>query len=153
MTEALLVENAKALTDIFGRWPSFHDAEVLSIHLDRSGEGSPSLEARVHVFRMNNDVDDRGYFVLTKHTLVTLRFSNIILRDLRWFNDQNSLSGLGIEQVDPAENEGRTLGVSFDSNYGVELDVLCDRITVQSVEPFTPAEVPPRSSLSQRDEL
>ena len=140
MTESLLVENSEALIGIFGRWPSFHDAEVLSVHLDRAGDDAPSLEARVHVFRMTNDVDDRGFFVLTKHTLVTLRFSNIILRYLRWFNDQNSLSSLGIEQVDPAENEGRTLGASFDSNYGVELDVLCDRITVRSVEPFTPAE-------------
>lgn len=140
MTESLLVENAEALTDIFGRWPSFHDAEVLSIHLDRADEDGPSLEARVHVFGMTNEVDDRGYFLLTNHTLITLRFSNIILRYLRWFNEQNSLSGLGIEQVDPAENEGRTLGVSFDSNYGVELDLLCNRITVRSVEPFTPVE-------------
>jgi hypothetical protein len=88
---------------------------------------------------MTNDVDDRGFFVLTNHTLVTLHFANIILRDLRWFNAQNSLSGLGVEQVDPAQNEERTLGVSFDANYGVELDLVCDRMTVRSVEPFAPA--------------
>jgi immunity protein 50 of polymorphic toxin system len=139
MTESLLVENAEALVDIFGRWPSFHDAEVLSIHLDRSGEDGPSLEARVHVFLMTNEVDARGYYVLTKHTLVTLRFANIILRELCWFNAQNSLSGLGIERVDPTNNEGRTLGASFDANYGVELDLVCDRITVRSVEPFVQA--------------
>jgi hypothetical protein len=139
MTESLHVENAEAVTCIFGRWPSFHDAEVLSMHFDRTGEDGPSLEVRVHVFNMTSEVDERGYFVLTNHTLVTFRFANIILRELRWFNAQNSLSGIGIEEVDPSASDGRTLGVSFDANYGVEADLLCDRITVRSVEPFAQA--------------
>jgi hypothetical protein len=37
-----LVENAAALTKIFGKWPTFHDAEVLRIVLDRAGDDGPT---------------------------------------------------------------------------------------------------------------
>jgi hypothetical protein len=139
MTEPVDIENAQALTRIFGYWPSFHDAEVVSMCLNRDGANGPLLDVRVHVFHMTRDVDERGYFVLTNHTLVTLRFTNILLRELRWFNAQNALSAISFEAVDPAANEGRTLGVSFDPAHGVEADFLCDRIAVESVEPFAPA--------------
>lgn len=46
MTETELVHNAEALTQIFGHWPSFHDAEVVAMSLDRVGDDGPSLEAR-----------------------------------------------------------------------------------------------------------
>jgi hypothetical protein len=68
------IKNEKALTDIFGRWPSFHDAEIISIYLDRSGQDGPSLEAKIHLFEMTNRVDAKGYYVLKNHILVTFRF-------------------------------------------------------------------------------
>lgn len=54
-----VVENAAALEAIFGRWPSFHDAEVLRVALDRSGDDGPTLELVVHVFVMTGEVDAR----------------------------------------------------------------------------------------------
>jgi hypothetical protein len=139
MNEAELVENAALLTRVFGEWPSFHDAEVLTMHLDRAGADGPVLEACVHVFRMTREVDARGRYALTHHTKVTLRFINILLRQLHGFNDQNSLSGLDIEEVGPAESHGRRFSVYFGSNSGVEADLLCDRIVIQAAEPFDPA--------------
>ena len=56
-----------------------------------------------------------------------------------WFNAQNSLSGIGIESVDPVANDGRMIGVSFYANYGVEADLACSQITVRSVEPLAEA--------------
>src|SRR5579871_2051209 len=70
------IENQEALTRIFGDWPSFHDAEVLSLVLGRHGiedRPGPTLEARIHVFQMTGEVDERGYFRLGNHTLVVLR--------------------------------------------------------------------------------
>ena len=138
MNEAEIVENAALLTHVFGGWPSFHDAEVLTMHLDRAGEGGPSLEACVHVFRATSEVGADGRYVLTRHTKVTLRFCNILLPALRGFNEQNSVSELDIEEVDPAEHDGRRLSARFGSNFGVEADLLCDRILVKAVEPFDP---------------
>ena len=140
MSENEWVENSAALTRIFGEWPSFHDAEVLTMNLDRSGRDGPSLEACIHVFRMTSDVDERGHYVLTHHTLVTLRFTNIVLRQLHWFNSQNVLSNLLITEMLAGSSEERRFGVHFDSSWGVEAELFCDRITVASAEPFTPQQ-------------
>ena len=106
----MFVENAAALTSVFGEWPSFHDAEVISMHLDRTGTQGATLDVRVHAFRMTSDIDARGFYVLTDHTLVALRFADISLLQLRWFNTQNSLSDLLIDPVSPESNkDGRQL--------------------------------------------
>jgi hypothetical protein len=45
----LKIDNHELLTRIFGKWPSFHDAEVLSLRLERSGnshDDGPVLEGR-----------------------------------------------------------------------------------------------------------
>lgn len=136
MEETDLVTNSRAVTEIFGYWPSFHDAEVLTMHLDRAGDDGPSLEVRIHVFEMTSEVDARGYYVLRKHTLVTLRFADILLSNLRWFNHQNSLSGLRIFQAESDASDGHGIVVSFGSNHGVEADLTCRRATVVAVEPY-----------------
>ena len=133
-----MVENAELLIRTFGEWPSFHDAEVLAMHLDRAGEDGPSLTACIHVFRMTGEIDPDGYYRLTHHTRATLRFTDIVLRQLRWFNGQNSLADLVIEKVDPGSGEERRFRVGFDANWGVEAEFLCDRVVVESVEPYEP---------------
>lgn len=59
------IENQELVTEIFGEWPSFHDAEVVSLRLDRQGEGGgedgPTLDAAIHVWRTTEEVDPRGY--------------------------------------------------------------------------------------------
>jgi hypothetical protein len=47
-------------------WPTFHDAEVLSLTLERKGLSRP----RVHTWHMTNQVDERGHYVLTKQIAV-----------------------------------------------------------------------------------
>ena len=91
------VENAKALTEIFGGWPSFHDAEVVQVRLDRSGPGGPAVEARIHVFERTDQVTPTGYYVLVNHTLVTLRFTDVSGCRMEGFNHQNVLSELVLE--------------------------------------------------------
>jgi hypothetical protein len=138
--ETEFVENASALAQVFGEWPSFHDAEVHTMLLDRAGAHGASLEARVHVFRMTDKVDAQGFYVLAHHSLVGLRFDDISLVQLRWFNTQNALSGLLLERVGPETNEdGRRYHVRFGSAWGVEAELFCNRIAVTSVEPFAPA--------------
>jgi len=67
--ERMRIDNARALTDVFGRWPSFHDAEIHRIRLDRGIAGPPSLEADVNVFEITSDVTPSGYYALKNHTL------------------------------------------------------------------------------------
>jgi hypothetical protein len=50
------IEGAERLTQIFGRWPSFHDAEVLRVRLDHEAELGAALEADIQ--RMFDIVDE-----------------------------------------------------------------------------------------------
>ena len=48
-----VVKGHEKLTEIFGRWPSFHDSEVISIRLERRGRDKweePVAYVSVHVF-------------------------------------------------------------------------------------------------------
>ena len=76
------IQNQQALIDIFGEYPSFHDAEVLSILLDRDGEASPSLTIQIHAWHMTNEVDQKGYFILKNQTVITFLFGQILLESL-----------------------------------------------------------------------
>ena len=132
------IENEQALINVFGYWPSFHDAEILSIVLHRGGQDGPSLEAKIHVFEMTSEIDPNGYYVLRNHTLVTIRFTHIVLEYLKWFNHQNVLWELDITEINPEENDGSRLRVSMPSSYGCEASFDCRRIIISGVEPFTP---------------
>ena len=68
----------------FGRWPSFHDAELLELHLH--GVGLSSMKIRA--FNMTNRVDAQGCFVSEKHAIVTFVFEG--LKELKL--DENELS-------------------------------------------------------------
>ena len=81
---ATLIVGSEKLTNIFGRWPSFHDAEVHEVHLERDHVDTyarvhefPRLTVRVHLWVMTNDVDQKGYYVLTNHTLVRIGFYDV----------------------------------------------------------------------------
>ena len=129
------IQNAHLLTDIFGYWPTFHDAEVHSILLDRDQEHYASLEAKIHLFEMTNVVDERGYYVLQHHTLVLLRFQGLADLEICDFNDQNALLGLEIKDLS-AEGRSVSFEVDFDAAYGFGASFKCQEIAVLSAEVY-----------------
>lgn len=139
MSGDTLVSNASEIITIFGEWPSFHDAEVLSVRLDRGSDAGALLEAVIHVFRMTSQVNEAGHFVLADHTRVTLEFRNIVLHSLQWFNEQNVLAELAICEVDPSSHDDRRIAVEFQGSYGVNARLLCDEVAVVAVEPYDAA--------------
>lgn len=130
------ITNAAAVTSVFGRWPSFHDAEVLGVELVRryGDPAGPGLVARIHAFSMTDRVDGRGYFILENHSIVVLRFDGIEALEMDGFNHQNALNRLGIAGPDP---EGR-FEVHLDPAYGVEARFTCRAIEVVSITPGLP---------------
>ena len=72
--------NHKLVTDWFGHWTAFHDAEVLSMALDRGpledGAG-PNLVVQLHAFEPTLEVDDFDYSRLVKHAIITLEFGGV----------------------------------------------------------------------------
>jgi hypothetical protein len=77
---------------------------------------------------MTNAVDENGFFVCTKHAVVTFLIGDLTELELNGFNAQNAVMGLSIErgldaqyrlEIDPAFGlgglvEGRTLEISIE---------------------------------------
>ena len=123
---AALVVGSEKLTRIFSEWPSFHDAEVHELHLDRGHIDTdaliyefPRLTVKVHLWLMTSDVDQKGYFVLTNHTLATMRFYDVDNFKMEGFNHQNAIFGLRIEKKTREEGPTPYFAVDFDSSFGM----------------------------------
>jgi hypothetical protein len=118
--------------------PSFHDAEVVSLSLHRL---SPSTLS-IHVWNMTNEVDDRGYYVLDKHAVVTFTLEGLIDLELEGFNQQNVIHRLHLGRA-PTRPE-RTpyyIGDLSPDDYEIELEpcyglngrIRCRRVSVSFV--------------------
>ncbi len=108
-----------------GYAPRFHDSEVLGLTLERDGA---ICSLRVHAFEMTSEVDDKGYFVCTKHVVVTFLVGDLTGLELTDFGEQNALMGLSLGfgldgqfrlELDPANGlsgviEGRTLRIMIE---------------------------------------
>ena len=127
------IENAKLIERIFGRWPSFHDAEIHSISITRDCDASPQMDVTIHHWEMTGEVDSRGYYVLRHHTLSTLRFSGVEDLQLAGFNHQNVLWELEISGLEPGSEPG--FSVSMPTSYGCEASFRCREIRVVAAEP------------------
>jgi hypothetical protein len=137
------IKNNNLLTEIFGYWPSFHDAEVLKIVLDRTPEGQcygPNLEADIHVFEMTSEIDEKGFYKLTKHTLVQLAFLELYELSLTDFNHQNVLQALAILDISDRQLERIKFEVRFSNSWGVAAKFQCAQVEVRSVQSFIPDE-------------
>jgi len=132
------VLGGETLTEHFGHWPSFHDAEVQSLHLDsgQRTDGRSTLTAEIHLFEPTSEVDDGGSFVIRDHALVTLLFIDLSDVDLKWFAFQNVLDGLWIEEG-PASH-GKRLRVDLPSNHNLEGRFECAEVQLTDLVPFEP---------------
>ncbi len=133
------IEGAEKLISIFGHWPSFHDAEVVWVRLDRRPVHEdaylPTLEASIHTFEMTNEVGPDGYFVLRHHVLVHFRFHEVDELQLEGFNCQNALFGLMISDIRDRQLERIHFEVSLQSAFGLGGSFLCHQIEVIDVSP------------------
>ncbi len=144
------IKNIELLTDIFEKFPSFHDAEVLQITLKRKDDGKfcPIMETLI-------DIEHYG---LGNSFLVNLKFKGIFGLKLENFNHQNVLGNLSIEKfsdeyLESIKRDSRLLGVvsqkeidrlnfhvKFHYCFGVEAEFLCNEVIVDSVNLLTEDE-------------
>ena len=74
-----LIEKYELVLSDFGYWPSFHDAEIHWLKLERVNETyqdyySPDIEFLIHGWEMTSEVTEKGFFKLQKHHLVHFKF-------------------------------------------------------------------------------
>lgn len=103
------IQGAGALIEWFGYWPSFHDAEVLSVELNRSG----TSRIRIHTWEMSREVDDKGFHVPRKSVVVTFVMDDLNQVRVEGFNHQNVLMGLAVTRT------GNGLRLSFNDSFGM----------------------------------
>jgi len=105
------IKNHQRVVDFFGRWPSFHDANVPAYEM---GADHESLSLTLHTWLMTDQVDAKGFFVLRNHALVSFRFGG--LRDVVMdaVRSGNILFGMEISQNSDA------------TSFHVELDSVMD---------------------------
>jgi hypothetical protein len=122
MRAAPKIPGAEKVVEIFGHWPSFHDAEILWLRLDRrdpQGGAGPVLEFAVHCFEMTDQVAPSGHYVLRKHTLVHFRFREVSDLRIEEFNQQNAIFGLEIVNEADESWERGYFKVSVDPSFGI----------------------------------
>jgi len=136
------IEHSKLLTDVFGRWPSFHDAEVVSLELFRESKGvsEPNLKSKVHVFEATPEVDGQGFYILKNHVLVSFLFYGIDESTVAGFNQQNVLWDLEITDISSRQLEHLRFAIHFFSSFGVEAEFKCRSVEIESIEPIGPRE-------------
>jgi hypothetical protein len=131
------IAGADEVVRIFGRWPSFHDAEVLRFCVTRAPEDvGPSIEADLHVFEITDEVAPSAFLVLKHHTLVTFRFVGVTQFRMDGINNQNALMGLAIEDIRGRQLEGIRYEVTFDPSFGLSAGFLCRDVAVIAVRPW-----------------
>ena len=133
MTVLKHIVGADRLVDRFGRWPSFHDAVIIRITFDSVGVSGPTAEMLAHTWAMTDTVNEKGYYVLEKHTLVRFRFEHLISFELSDFSCPAILNRLSFE---PDTVDGKTVvRVTLDPCAGFGGTLTCGRVVVADVTP------------------
>ena len=138
MIDLSKIQNSHLLTDVFGKFPSFHDAEVHRLNLVRGETRSfnQALFALIHVFEMTSEVDEKKRYVLENHVLVQFRFSKVNDLEIAGFNHQNVLQFLEMTEISDAEDETAEFEVLFEGIFGVSAKFRCEAISIESVTPY-----------------
>jgi hypothetical protein len=132
MREAIFpaIPGAEDLANWFGGWPSFHDAEIIDLHLQRAGRS----RIRIHTWQMTNEVGPDGCYVTDHHVEVTFWFEDISGLALTGFNLQNVIAGLDVEKTASGYR------ISLEPCYGLAGDIEAGIIRI-SFEPGSPREL------------
>lgn len=134
------VPGAAAVVEWFGEWPSFHDAEITSVCVDRSGRSF----VRIHAWIRTNQTGENGGFIIERETAVVFECSEISWLHLEGENadTQNVISGLMFEQVSEGHRLilGPCYGLSGEivaRRWSLRLETLTDDEKIQR-NPHTP---------------
>lgn len=106
----------------FGQVPSFHDAEILSLHLSRRGESV----LRLHGWVNTGEVGQDGQFALDRHAIVTFTLSGVMDLQLDGFNVQNVIGGLVLRRAPDRPERRGYLGLDpLPEDIEIELEPCC----------------------------
>lgn len=95
------IVGTEAVLSWFGEWPTFHDAEVLELRLDREGVSWLKIHAWLTT-KETYEKEGKQYFRTDRHAVVTFQFDEILDLQLADFSAQNVIFGLEVERTERA---------------------------------------------------
>ena len=125
-----------------GLWPSFHDAEVLKLVIDRthvaaSKELSPVLDLHLRGWVMTSEVTEQGFYKIRGEALFHFRFEGITGLQIEGFNNQNVLSALNLEVVShPHDTNRQVLQVELEHCYEFQASFIAQKAQVLNITPY-----------------
>jgi hypothetical protein len=131
------IPGAERVTAWFGYWPSFHDAEILSCHVNRDA----ASQIRVYTWRTAAELDASGRFVRDRETIVVFTLSKITWLRIEG-EDINRQNVLGAISVEHKENGYRLV---LGPSYGLSGEVTAADLEV-SLESMSSIQPPPETS-------
>lgn len=91
------IPGSRNLSERYGPRHTFHDGEIQSIVLNAAG----TSELRILTWKMTAEVDQHGYYVLTKRAIVTFMLSDVSDCELNGFRSgQNVVGSLRVERIE-----------------------------------------------------
>ncbi len=129
-TEMPIIDAEKVVAR-FGKWPHFHDMEVVSLKLDRRGENSPWIEFVVFAWSYTGHIAPEGHYEQETHTLIRFRCEIVTSNQFDDFNHQNVLDSLEFYKLEDG------VEVRLASIYGIGGSLRCKRVRVIEVVPAT----------------
>lgn len=139
------IQNASLLTNLFGHWPDFHDAEIRGVRIDISDYREPVLEIDFEIAEMSAETDERGYYRDRQRAITTISFARVANLRIDGVYSRNVIGELSLELAGP-EDFDEVLGaddarsrrqhlVRWNSSLGMAASFLCDQVTVVAAAP------------------
>lgn len=136
------IRDYQRVVDWFGQEPSYHDAEVIRVVLDRErheGRDGPTLFLSIHAFTTRwNEVTASGHFRSDHHAVITFAFYDGTAIHLDLFNHQNCISGIQFKDLAPKDAHAPQLEVTIGSSYGLVAEFACRFGAVLDILPGVP---------------
>ncbi|MGB6119631.1 MAG: Imm50 family immunity protein [Mesorhizobium sp.] len=117
------------MVDYFGFEPTFHDAEVIGVDFKRS---PLPITISIHTWRMTNEVDAKGFYVLDRHATVNFILLGGQIIAFKGWNHQNVLSEISIMREVSQSGISRTV-VHLNSIFGLEAHFDADTVVVELI--------------------
>lgn len=119
-----IIADSRALIEVMGRWPSFHDAHLLEVV-----RTDDDVRVVVHVFEMTDEVDAAGYFVLRKHHLVRLDLLGVITCNVPAGYEGDTLDSLTARK----DAEGVLVVIESVIDSGLNWHAVCGEARIREV--------------------
>jgi hypothetical protein len=124
MSPEHFVVNADKLVSVYGRWPSFHDAEIETVIMDRRG---PFIQIRLEAHERTDELTEEGVYRRLKRCVITFRFTDVENLALDDFNHQNVIAEMVMHR-------GEKVKVEIQGIFGMSAQFQCSDVIVDDVD-------------------